>query len=209
MSIDVGILHLGISISELEEDYSFRNITWIDLIDITKYTHKHCSIDDCKLHHTKTISDWMSHVIQENKDLFDNVDVILIERQPPGTFVAIEQFIFSSFREKTILISPRVVHTHFKISSLDYDSRKAYSLSVAIPYLSEPLKNQLMRYERSHDIADSICIMLYWQTKKYNEYKKNERKKEWETRLTTDGVNIFQHLDSYRFVPQKSKIYVK
>ena len=68
LSIDIGILNLGISVSTLDEEFNLIDIVNIDLIDITKFTHKSgpCK-EKCTLNHTKTFSDWLDHVFQENK----------------------------------------------------------------------------------------------------------------------------------------------
>lgn len=55
LSIDIGILHLGISVTLLDKEYNKLEIIWIDLIDITEFTHKYApSRKECSLHRTKT-----------------------------------------------------------------------------------------------------------------------------------------------------------
>lgn len=202
LSIDIGIIHLGLSLTSLHNDYSLNEIMWIDMIDITTYKHVYGPCyEECKLHHTRTISDWMEHVIQENRIFFEDADVILVERQPPGTFVAIEQLIFSKFRNKTVLISPRNVHSYLNITTLSYDERKKYVTSIALSHLSEILHDHLKKscYERLHDIADSICMLLCWKDKKEKEYKKAERRKQLEKQINEDGLNPFERIEQYRY----------
>ena len=75
ISIDIGILHLGISVTLLDKEYNMLEIIWIDLIDITEFTHKYGpSSKECSLYHTKTFCDWMNHVYQENMDFFEMAD---------------------------------------------------------------------------------------------------------------------------------------
>lgn len=198
LSIDVGIIHLGLTMTSLNMDYSFSHVKWMKLIDLTKFTHHRISIDDCKLHHTHTMSDWVDHFLQEYGEEISEATVILIERQPPGPCVAIEQLFYSKYRDRTVLISPRSMHHHFGIARLDYDKRKEFTTSIALTYLSQTLKEELIGLERSHDIADSICMMLYWRQKMEHKYQQQERKKILETVLN-NGVNIFDHLNSFRY----------
>jgi len=49
--------------------------------------------------------------------------------------------------------------------------------------------------ERSHDISDSICMMLYWKEKKHKEWKYNEYKKN----IAIEYKDIFENLDKFRY----------
>jgi hypothetical protein len=195
LSIDIGIQHLGLSMTCLEDDYRFIEIMWVDMIDITVFRHKEVKMDDCCLHHTKTYADWINHVIQENKPLFEGSDVILIERQPPNGFNAIEQLLFNTYRDKSILIHPKKIHTFLGISSFDYDKRKELSIITSKKYLSDDLKNYVETLERSHDIADSICMMLYWKNKKNTEWKY----KQHQEFCAIEFKDVFEKLESFRF----------
>lgn len=179
MSIDIGIHHLGVSVSLLDEEYKLIEIIWIDLINITEYVHDHGpSKEDCRLSHTKTFCDWLNHTFQENLRFYNMADFILIERQPPMGFVAIEQLIFSKWREKTILISPNSMHKYFGIGNYDYEKRKQLTDKIArMKITNKQLLDKLGLYHRTHDIADSICIMLYWIHKKQEEYSQEQRRK--------------------------------
>jgi len=201
LSIDVGVSHLGLSVSLLSHEYKLEEIIWVDMIDITSYTHRKVCREKCTLHHTKTFSDWMEHLYQENRIFFEAVDVILVERQPPMGFVVVEQLIFNKYRDKTVLISPRKVHCHFNISDADYDKRKEYSINIARPYLTETLQEQTTYYERSHDIADSICMLLYWRDKKEKEYLREQRMERLKTitREEWKGKNVFEKLETFRY----------
>jgi hypothetical protein len=48
-------------------------------------------------------------------DFFEMADFILIERQPPMGLTAVEQLIFSRWRDKAILVHPRSMHKYFNI----------------------------------------------------------------------------------------------
>ena len=183
MSLDIGIKHLGISVTLLNEDYSIMQIVWIDLVDIQVFSHVDgVSREECDLGHTKTFCDWMNHVFQNNIVIFEMADIILIERQPPIGLVGIEQLIFSRWRNKAVLISPNSMHKFFQIGHFDYEQRKCKTEQITHKYLNEysNLSDKYCSYERRHDIADSLCMTLFWISKKQEEYysiKEKERLK--------------------------------
>jgi hypothetical protein len=196
LSVDVGVQHLGLSLALLhKEDYTIERIVDTNLIDITKYTHRVCPHEDCELYHTKTFYDWLSHVFIEHP-CFEEADVILVERQPPvgASFVVVEQIIFGRFREKTWLINPRSVHSHFNIGHYDYDGRKKISEKIANVKLSERQKKDMDLYDRKHDVADSMCQMMYWSDKRNYEYRLKEQQK-----LASNGIS---YLDSFVYIPR-------
>lgn len=214
LSIDIGVLHLGISISILDIEYKLIDIIWVDLIDITKFIHN--KSEKCKLYHTKTFTDWLEHVFYNNRELFERVDYILIERQPPCGFVVVEQLIFSKWRHKSILISPNSMHSYFKIRDLDYEGRKEFNNKLMLNILPKSLKLQLDNYDRIHDISDSICLMLFWINRKQIEYRKQLRKKiilERRYKIINDTtINTSEWLDLHKYIPRvtdysNNKIY--
>lgn len=200
LSIDIGIQHLGISVSLVSESYQLLEVIWIDLIDITKFR---CNRDLCKLYHTRTFSDWIDHMIENNKYFFESSDIILLEKQPPQGLVVVEQLIFSKYREKTKIISPRKMHTYLNISTFDYEKRKIYTEKIAEKHLSESLKQQIKLYERGHDISDSICILLYFLYVKNDEYKRKERLENLNKDL--DGLNIIDRLEFFKRKNEKEE----
>lgn len=202
MSIDIGIVHLGMSIGLLREDYSLIDIIWVDLLDISKMEHKKVKYNMCKLFHTRCFTDWLEHTFQEHSELFDNVDYILIERQPPMGLVAIEQLIYSRYRNKSILISPNAMHKYFKINTYDYDGRKLKTVEIAMRYLSDVnLITQLEMYDRVHDITDSICLMAYWFELQHNKWvSKNISDKILKGRYNFENnVSNEEWLEGHRF----------
>lgn len=181
LSIDIGIKHLGISVTLLNDDYTIMEIIWIDLINIQEFVHKDGpSRKECKLNHTKTFCDWINHVFQENMILFEKADTILIERQPPMGLVGIEQLIFSRWRNKAVLISPNSMHKFFHIGHYDYEQRKEQTTNICVKYLNKypSLIRKFYYYDRKHDIADSVCMMLFWINKKQTEYQDSQRKEQ-------------------------------
>ena len=132
LSVDIGILNLGISVGLIDKKFNLKEVTYVDLIDITKYTHeRQLDNTDCKLHHTKSIADWMEHIFHEHFPLFEEANYILVERQPPQGLVAIEQLIYYRWRNKCHLISPSSMHKHYCIGHYEYEQRKKQTMYIA------------------------------------------------------------------------------
>jgi len=199
LSIDIGVIHFGISMSLVNKDYTLKEVIWVDNINITNYKHSKCKYSECKLHHTKTFCDWIEHLIQEHYDYFEGADVILLEKQPPQGFVAVEQLIYAKYRHKTYLISPNSVHKYLNFKGLDYEMRKKLSEKVADRVLSQELIEKTKRYDRRHDIADTICMLLFFLSKKREEYQKQERIKRLESLKDIDGLSVMEKLEKFRY----------
>ena len=173
LSVDIGVINLGITLSKIDREFNFIDVVWLDLINITEFSHKSVSKENCKLQHTRTFSDWLDHVYQDNEKFFQEADFIIIEKQPPRGFVVVEQLIFNKYRNKASLINPINVHTFLNMSRLDYDGRKDRSEKIAMKMSTDPdLCEQITFYHRQHDICDSLCMLLYWLHKKREELKK-------------------------------------
>jgi hypothetical protein len=173
LSIDIGIVNLGISVGFVDKNFNIKEITYVDLFDITQFTHDHeLEGVECKLYHTKSIADWMEHLFQDHLPLFRESDYILIERQPPCGLVAIEQIIYYKWREKCILISPRSMHKYYNIGSYDYEQRKEKTMDIAtkLYFWNQRAIDRYETFERKHDISDSICLMGFWVGKNTNEW---------------------------------------
>lgn len=171
LSIDIGIKHLALLLTECTKEYIFEDIVWFELIDITRFHH----LDDdakrtCNLYHSKTIADWLSHVMYLHGELFDMVDHILIERQPPQGHTSVEQILFFKYRDKAILISPRSVHKFFGWTpDIDYEQRKEKSVQILKYRLEKSSRDwllpQLDALTRQHDISDAFiqtCFFLHY-----------------------------------------------
>jgi hypothetical protein len=174
VSVDIGIHHLALVLIETPHDYRSHDVVWFELIDITRFVH----LDDtskrtCTIPHTRTVSDWLSHVFYLYHELFALADHILIERQPPGGQIAVEQLFFFQYRSKAILIHPNTVHAFFgwhgdreSDSEIRYQHRKEKSMQVLRYRLAQTartwLGNELCMYTRQHDIADAYCQAVYF-----------------------------------------------
>ena len=142
VSIDVGILHLGVVCCDVTwEQIEVKNVA---LIDITK----RCRHSNCTLNHTNHIVDRVDHFIQGYKTMLDKADRILIEKQPPVGLISVEQLLFDRLRDKVEFIYPVSVHKHFGIRKLDYDGRKAFLVEKTKQYLTGTIYDTLGKETR-------------------------------------------------------------
>jgi len=175
LSVDIGIHHLALVLLELHrETYDIHDVVWFELVDITRFQHLDAThAKQCPLAHTKTVADWLAHLFALNQELFDTCDHILIERQPPGGQLAVEQLFFFHFRQKAILIHPRSVHRFFGwiYSAVDnaeerYAHRKIQSTKVLRRRLGLSPRSWLLcdfdRLARQHDLADAYCQAVFF-----------------------------------------------
>lgn len=150
LSIDIGFHNMGLAIAN-----SVGKGPTIDIEYIKKV-----SLEDYKYLRSNDFVDLIPLFVEDHQDIFDSVDKILIERQPPGGFTNIEILLHYMFKDKVILISPISIHTHFGVRHLDYEERKDRSIRLAEKYTNIDIP-----YERKHDIADAICMILYYNFK--------------------------------------------
>ena len=178
LSIDIGILNLGYVYSKLgiekginipknklkKDYYDVCNTTDIEIIscdrvDITNFKHSKVKFCDCLLHHDYCIPDYIDHFIQEYSEVFNEADLILIERQPPVGITNVQDLIFSRFRNKVELVSPNKIHKFFRMSK-DYSRRKEESQHISEKYL-----NNFTKYNnniRKHDISDAMLMIIWY-----------------------------------------------
>ena len=200
-AIDPGIVNLGLVYVHVENEIITR-VLFTGRIDLTNLPHKKVCYSQCTLNHTKDACDRVSHFIQEYRDILDQADLILMERQPLGGLVHIEQLLYHHFREKTLLQSPNRIYSHFGIRDLDYDQRKQASvqrLLTRLGYLPDFIESVQKNYQdRLHDISDAFGLIFYYmETKETNVLKEtNEIKKTNKTNEEPEHVSKY-FLDSY------------
>jgi len=203
LSIDIGIHHLGISVGLVDEKFNLIEIAWVDMLNITNYTHeRELKNVKCELRHTKSIADWLEHVFHEHKPIFEDVNYILVERQPPVGLVSIEQLIFYRWRDKCHLVHPRSMHKHFKIGHYDYEQRKEMTMKIAnkFYYWHPRATERYETFERQHDISDSICLMIFWLKQKEIAYREEKRRERLNSIiLSTKGMTNDQWFNQFRY----------
>ncbi len=146
LAIDIGYHNMGLVLAEA------GNGPKIDV----EYAKK-VSLGEYKYIHSNDFVDLIPLFIEDHRYLFDAADKILIERQPPMGFTNIEILLHYMFKEKVILVSPVSMHVHFGMRHLDYDQRKERTISIAEKYFDGEIP-----YERKHDIADALCMIVYY-----------------------------------------------
>jgi hypothetical protein len=211
ISIDIGITHLGFSLGITDKAFNLIHLEWVNMIDITKYTHnfdlhdKECGID----HSSNQFADWLQHFFLEYKTLFDISDFILIEKQPPKGLVVIEQIIMFNYREKCHLVHPRSMHSFFGIGSTNingensYEERKKQTQIIAqrcadwhpraLDYYS--------KLQRKHDVTDAICLMLFWLRQQNKIYTREENiRRMTEVKMSNSNMSGLEYLEQFRYI---------
>ena len=158
IGIDVGYHNMALVVTETDQDFNVT-VRSAHLVDITKIPHRRVCARDCKIPHTNEVADMMAHFIQEYGYLLDQADTILVERQPPTGLTQIETLLLYLYRDKTLLVSPNAMHSHFGINHFEYDRRKLCTVQIADRYLAD-----LEAYStetRRHDLADAVCFVLF------------------------------------------------
>lgn len=151
--IDIGLHNLGIIKCEIDGN---RVIEVIDfqLIDLYKYRN-----EETELHM------FISRLVEEYSELF-NSKYILIERQPPGGLIAIQEVLAYIFKDNVTIISPRSVHSKIGLQYYDYEGRKVQSQKQFIECLKETKQVDLLekfnKLDRKHDISDAYCLIKYF-----------------------------------------------
>lgn len=149
LSIDIGYHNMGLVLAEC------GNGPKIEIEYVKKV-----NLEDYKYIYSNDIVDLVPLFVDEHKEIFDRAERILIERQPPAGFTNIEVLLHYMFKGKVVLISPVSMHTHFGMRHLNYDERKERTVRLA-----EKFTDIDIPYERKHDIADAVCMLLYYNFK--------------------------------------------
>lgn len=207
LSIDIGVKNLGLSVTIANEDFTLREILFIDLIDMTTFVHPEGLKKDCKLQHTKSMADWLEHIFVFHAMFFEQCNYILIERQPPQGLVVVEQLIFSKYRSKAVLVHPCSMHKYFCIGHLDYECRKHETEKICLMHLEhEDVVEKYKSYSRKHDIADSVCLMLFWlhqQKIDYEEEKRREKARNIKLTLIGSNMTMDEWFEQFRYIPRE------
>jgi len=149
LAIDIGYHNMGLVLAESGKGPK------VDVEFIKKV-----SLGDYKYIYSNDIVDLVPLFVDAHKHIFEAADTILIERQPPGGFTNIEVLLHYMFKDKVVLVSPVSMHTHFGMRHLNYEERKERTVSIADKYIDGEIP-----YERKHDIADALCMIVYYNFK--------------------------------------------
>ena len=149
LAIDIGYHNMGLVLAECGKGPK------VDVEFIKKV-----SLGDYKYIYSNDIVDLVPLFVDAHKHIFEAADTILIERQPPGGLTNIEVLLHYMFKDKVVLVSPVSMHTHFGMRHLNYEERKERTVSIADKYIDGEIP-----YERKHDIADALCMIVYYNFK--------------------------------------------
>ncbi len=130
-----------------------------------------CTKENC--HHYKGIACYLHHVF-ERYPMFQECDVMLVERQPPLGLIAVQEILRYEYGEKVKMMLPTKIHEwfHFRDYPKDatkeerYELRKVWSVELAQKVLREYCQQELVDTvtgpnERVHDIADAFIQLWY------------------------------------------------
>jgi len=145
LAIDIGYHNMGLVLAECGKGPKVE----VEFM-------KKVSLEDYKYIYSNDFVDLIPLFVDDHKYIFEAADTILIERQPPGGFTNIEILLHYMFKDKVVLVSPVSMHTHFGMRHLNYEERKERTISIANKYLNEDIP-----YDRKHDIADALCMIVY------------------------------------------------
>ena len=147
LAIDVGYHNIGVCFADCSS-----SVVKVEMI-------KKVSLEDFKFStDSNELVDLVPAFCEAHEILFETADVVLVERQPPQGLKAIEALIHYMYKPKVVLVSPNSLHAHFGIAHLNYDERKVRVEKIASHYI----KHLECPWERKHDIADAVCMVVYY-----------------------------------------------
>jgi RNase H-fold protein (predicted Holliday junction resolvase) len=149
VAIDPGTRNMGLAVFE------DNKLTHFDSYDLFEYVTKKKRTDYSYVVH---------EFIKKSPQIFNNVDVLLIENQMKAKFKVIAHSFRCFFFQQAIKVSPLAVRKKFKISTSNYKKNKKASIKFVQQFLS---KTQLKRFEthkKKDDLSDAI-IMIHWYLK--------------------------------------------
>ena len=149
LSIDIGYHNLGLVLASWPRKNAPLEVEIAKKISLEDYKY---------IAPSNEIAHLVPLFVDAHKIIFQSADVILIERQPPGGFTNIQTLLHYMFIEKVILVNPVSMHSHFGMRHLNYEQRKARVESIASRHVT-------IEEERKHDIADALCMILYYKFK--------------------------------------------
>jgi hypothetical protein len=206
MSIDVGWVNLAIVLASVDNTtWEFQTLFSAHLVNLNELQHLKIPVSQCTLHHTNDACDKINHFIQEYQDDWMNqADLIVIERQPITGLVHVEQLLYSKYRNKTILISPNKMHRWLNIQHLSYEKRKEKTTMFAESKLEQDEQwiqactRLHENKQRLHDIADAVCILLYFLSLKQEELK--QYKKIHQPNINLENKSVYEYLQQFKFI---------
>ena len=172
VGLDPGLRHMGWSVFDTEKK-EFISFGCYDMMKGQPKTMK-----------TK-YEELVYSFCQNSQSVLETADIICIERQMVAKFKVIACSLRCFNWEKAVMVSPRSMRVHFKISTGKYSTNKKASIDI-IPKLKISDKNKdwfrLLAKSKKDDIADAMLLALYWVEAKLNPKPKKRKRSTSSTR---------------------------
>jgi len=149
ISIDPGTRNCGVCVWEDGAITHFGSYDLFDFVSKSKRT-------DYPL---------MARNFVDRTDLFDGVDMVLVEDQIQARMKMLACSWRCFFWDKSQRVSPLAVRNYFKIGHGNYKKNKASSKEFVLQFLSKSQCKELDKHRKKDDIADAV-IQLFWYLKK-------------------------------------------
>lgn len=201
---DCGIVNLAGVVVAFDEDHESLAILDTFRVNITQIPHHRVSREKCTLHHSREAWDWMEHFWQEygpRLNQWGPFAKVFIEQQPITGLQQISTLLLGRYRKSAVMVSPRSMHKHFHISHLDYEGRKAKTISIAKPYLED--HKEFVEQDQQDHQADALCILFYGihcqkQAEKKRQLQEDQTKRLKESRACFDGHSLESFFEQFR-----------
>ena len=146
VGIDPGLRNFGYAIVDNGELVDFDSICIWDMVPKNK----------------RTDYPFIARVLVDNTSIFDQADVIIIERQMQSRMKMIACALRCFFWEKSYMLAPIRVKKHFKISMSDYKKNKKASIQLVPKFFSPEQETKFKLHKKKDDIADAVLMAMYW-----------------------------------------------
>ena len=201
ISVDIGVHNLGWCWCEIDDktwDPKSIVVKSVGRRDITNHSHINVSRTDCCLYHDNNMVDYVLHFKQDYGWMFDQSDLVMVERQPPGGFINIQDLFTLFWRDKIKLVNPVQIHSFFSMRNLDYEQRKVRSMSLASKYIGG--EKEFILNTRKHDMADAMLSIIWWVSKHREVYLAEQKRLEIHRRRKEMNLTCIEDLDRFRMI---------
>lgn len=105
--------------------------------------------------------------VLQDRGVFDDCDVVLVERQMRSKFKEMATAIRCFNWGKTVLVAPQSVKRAFKTSTGKHATNKKAHVALARSFLSKEERVRFDAFRKKDDVADTI-MQIMWYRKKFN-----------------------------------------
>jgi len=140
-------------------------------VDIGERNFAYCAWSDMQvvdLRQIKGDSATRMRTLQE-RGVFDDCDVVLVERQMRSKFKEMATAIRCFNWDKTILVAPQSVKRAFKTGTGKHATNKKAHVKTARGFLSAPQTVKFDAFRKKDDVADTIMQVMWYRKTKLGE----------------------------------------